>query len=152
MTNLKSPRSWEMVVLLSTGFIVLYFMRFSTSLLVQKMRGDLAWTEYEKGVFLSTFYFGYGCGKIPACFMAQKYGAKLMFGLSVLLPSLISIMIPMSSANFPLLVFLRILSGVFESACYPSCYVFYGKWIPNSEKTLMIAILMSSPVLVRIIS
>jgi len=62
---------------------------------------DIAWSDYQKGLILSSFYWGcvkfltmicydlifrfdisrYAFGMIPAAKVAQKYGAKYMFGL-----------------------------------------------------------------------
>ena len=37
------------------------------------MRDELGWTDSQKGLVLSSFYWGYASGQIPASFYAQVY-------------------------------------------------------------------------------
>ncbi len=108
------------------------------------MRDELHWTEYEKGLVLSAFYWGYALGQIPSSRLAHVMGAKFLFGLSVLIPSIITLLVPVACrTSFPLALFTRAILGLFESACFPCVFHFYVKWIPNSEKTLLITLINS---------
>ena len=39
------------------------------------------WNDSQKGLILSSFYWGYTIGQMPSARLAQIFGAKKMFGL-----------------------------------------------------------------------
>jgi hypothetical protein len=83
-----------------SGICVVYTLRVNISVAAPKMKDDLGWSEYEKGLvlvsidrflvhtasltfcvaFQSAFYWGYSLGQIPASWIIQRYGAKWIFG------------------------------------------------------------------------
>eukprot|EP01041_Mallomonas_annulata_P012105 gene12105-25395_t len=140
----ESRRSWEMIAMLCSGIVIVYCLRVNMSVAAQRMRDDLNWSETEKGLVLSSFYWGYAIGQIPASQFAQYYGAKWLFGASVLIPSLLTLLVPAACRHsFKLALVIRALIGFAESASFPACYYFFPRWIPNNEKTIMIATFMS---------
>lgn len=81
---------------------------------------------------------------MPASRFAQDYGAKLIFGLSIAIPSLLTLLVPMAcrqSLGTALLI--RVLIGFFESASFPALYHFFPIWVPTAEKTFMIPFIAS---------
>lgn len=77
--------------------------------------------------------------QIPASRLAQIYGAKTLFGLSVLFPSILTLFVPMAGRHsFSAVVILRTILGLVESASFPSMYHLFPRWIPKQEKTIMI--------------
>lgn len=64
-----------------SGILISYLLRVNISVAAQDMRDELHWTESQKGFVLSSFYWGYAVGQIPASRVAQRYGAKWTFGL-----------------------------------------------------------------------
>lgn len=162
-------RRWEMAWMLFSGVTVMFMLRVNMSVAAPKMRDDLGWTEYEKGLVLvslsshshnvsrvsfclspclftkqSAFYWGYSIGQIPASHLVQQYGGKWIFGLSILCPSLLTFLVPLAAhSSLPLLLFLRALIGFFESATYPAIFYYFPLWVPTEEKTLMIPAIVS---------
>ena len=134
----------EMVCLMLSGIIVVYTLRVNMSVAAPSMREELGWTETEKGVVLSAFYWGYALGQIPASRLAYTYGAKWMFGLSVLIPSLLTILVPLASRHsYEGALIIRALIGFFESASFPAIFHFFQSWIPLEENTVLIPITYS---------
>lgn len=141
-----------MILLLSSGILICYTLRVNISVAAQKMRDDLGWTENQKGSVLSAFYVGYACGQIPAARWAQVYGARRMFGLSILIPSILTLLVPLAcKQSFVFALLIRSILGLFESSCFPAVYSFFPKWIPLKEKTIMVATTMSGIYLGEII-
>eukprot|EP01031_Cornospumella_fuschlensis_P048333 gene48333-59192_t len=137
-TPLLSKR-WEMVLLLFSGVLVVYTLRVNISVAAQDMRDELNWSEGEKGLVLSSFYWGYALGQIPSSRFVQMYGAKWIFGLSILVPSILTLFVPLACrGSFGLALFIRALIGLCESASFPAVFHFFPIWIPIKEKTLMI--------------
>lgn len=131
-------------MLLFSGVCVLYILRVNMSVAAVKMKDDLGWTESQKGLVLSAFYWGYAIGQLPASRLGQYYGAKWLFGLSVLIPSILSLLVPVASrSSFGMALFIRVLIGFFESAGFPSAFHFFPTWLPLAEKTFLIPFIVS---------
>lgn len=146
------------------GITIVYTLRVNMSVAAPKMRDDLHWSEDEKGYVLSSFYWGYAAGQIPAVLYAKKYGARGLFGLSVLITSILTILMPLAANtslgrdwSMPLFLwninascsfvgwalFLRMMIGFFESASFPAVFYFLPFWVPKDEKTIMIPCILS---------
>ena len=81
---------------------------------------------------------------LSSAFSTHWFGAKWLFGLSILLPALLSLIFPAAiKYSYGLGLFVRALIGLAASAAFPSCYYFYKSWIPKSEKTAMISTIMA---------
>lgn len=103
------------------------------------MKDELNWSEKEKGYVLSSFYWGYACGQLPSSLFAQRFGAKHIFGLSVLVPSVLTLLVPLAcKSSFAGALLLRALIGFSESASFPCLFHFFPHWVPGAEKTSMI--------------
>eukprot|EP01036_Dinobryon_divergens_P026695 gene26696-35372_t len=114
------------------------------SVAVKAIAEDLGWSIDQKGLILSSFYWGYTIGQIPAAKFAQLYGHKHIFGMSILLPSILTLFIPAACRfSFPLALFLRSIIGLLESACFPSAYFFFPHWIPFDERTILVPFVLS---------
>jgi len=141
-----------MATLLLSGIAIVYTLRVNMSVAAQKMRDDLDWSEADKGLVLSSFYWGYTVGQIPASMIAQTYGAKWLFGLSVAIPSLLTLLVPLACRHsFGMALFIRVIIGFFESATFPAVYHFFPIWVPISEKTFMIPYIASGMYLGEIV-
>ncbi|RYG99618.1 MFS transporter [archaeon] len=138
------PKRWEMALLLFTGVLVVYTLRVNISVAAEDMKDDLNWSEAEKGLVLSSFYWGYALGQVPASRLVQIYGAKWIFGFSILVPSVLTIFVPMACrGSFGLGLFIRALIGFCESASFPAVFHFFPQWVPIKEKTFMIPAIIS---------
>jgi MFS family permease len=89
---------------------------------------------------------------MPASRFADDYGAKLIFGLSIAIPSLLTLLVPLACRHsFGMALLIRVLIGFFESASFPALYHFFPIWIPTAEKTFMIPFIVSGLYLGEII-
>lgn len=137
-----------MVLLLASGTMVQYCLRVVISSAISRMKDDFDWSESQKSYVLSSFYWGYAIGQIPISRYIQYHEAKIVFGLSVLISSLLSMLMPLAcNTNFALTLLLRSLIGLFESATFPCIYHFFPSWIPLNEKTIMVASILTGPYL-----
>lgn len=138
------PRRWQMVFMLVSGIAIAYTMRVNISVAAVEMESSLGWDESDKGLIFSSFYVGYAIGQIPSAFMTHWYGAKYLFGLSILLCSFFTLWFPfIIKQSYVLGWFWRMLTGLAASATFPSCYYFYKSWIPIPEKTIMVSTILS---------
>ena len=97
------------------------------------MQITFPWDESQKGNILSSFFWLYMVFAIPFGQSAQKFGSKLILGLSMGLASVFTLLIPVAGILVPRYAFqtilsLRILNGVAQvnfSVCYFSVKVFW---------------------------
>ena len=67
------------------------------------------------GILLSSFYYGYLFTQIPGGWLAYKYGGKRVFGLSLLITSVLTLITPVvTRKSIYLLIAVRILRGLAE--------------------------------------
>lgn len=134
-------KRWQTIFFLSSGVVVNYCLRVNISVAVQDMKDELGWTEYEKGLVLSAFYWGYATGQIPATLIATKYGAKYTFAFAILGSSIVTLFVPIAATtSYGLVLLARAFVGLCSAFLFPSAYHFFPKWIPLAEKTIMVAV------------
>eukprot|EP01038_Epipyxis_sp_PR26KG_P017929 gene17929-25086_t len=92
MSSYRISKRYELIALLFTGLTILHTLRVNMSVAAQRMRDDFDWSEAQKGIVLSSFYWGFAAGLLPSSKLAQIYGAKWIFGLSVLIPSALTML------------------------------------------------------------
>lgn len=110
------------------------------SVAVSEIAEDRNWSDSDKGLALSAFYWGYALGQIPGGRLANRYGAKNIFGLSVFIPSVLTLLVPIAiRTHFGLVLLLRALIGLTEAASFPCMYHFFGNWVAPREKTAMVS-------------
>jgi MFS family permease len=123
---------------------VSYMLRVNMSVAAVQMSIDLGWTEAQRGLVLSSFFWGYTLGQIPFILLAEKFGGKLTIGIAVIIPSILTLFQPTASKrSLGYAILLRALTGFFQAATFPSCFYFFPRWIPISERITMVAFVMS---------
>ena len=97
--------------------------------------GDFHWSTEEQGLLLGSFYYGYIISQIPGGYWAEKFGAKWVYGLGVLLPGILTILTPLAAYHsLTMIVALRVLEGLIAGATTPALYALMAKWFPANEK------------------
>lgn len=80
------------------------------------------WNEHQKGLLFGAFFWLNWVTQIHGGVWSQKYGAKLVFGLSNFLGSVICFVIPMAAyIDFKLMVAMRVLQGLITVRKYSNC-------------------------------
>lgn len=99
------------------------------------------WTDEEQMIIHSGFFYGYILTNIPGAVMAEKFGAKpvlLFAGLGSGICSLLFPFVAKISFNFAFLT--RVLLGIIQGPLFPSVYILYSQWLPDSERPKLLAI------------
>lgn len=76
--------------------------------------------------------------QIPGGWWASNRG-KMVFGLGVLAPALITAATPFVAHSLPLMVTARILTGLGEGVTYPAIHALMGRWAPHAERARMVS-------------
>ena len=67
------------------------------------------------GWVLSSFYYGYIITQVPGGYLADRFGGKHIFGIGILLTSLLTVLTPLAAElHIVALIVLRVLEGFFE--------------------------------------
>ena len=67
------------------------------------------------GWALGAFFYGYLVTQIPGGWLAERYGGKMVFGVGIVMTSILTLFTPLATqANFWLFVALRAAEGLFE--------------------------------------
>ena len=102
--------------------------------------GDIDWSPSLKGIVLSSFGYGYATTQIIGGRMAEKIGAKKIFGGGLLLTGLVTFLLPVAAkTSVYLFIFFRVLQGIFEGVTWPSLIALTARWIPPLERSSFMA-------------
>lgn len=70
------------------------------------------WNEYEVNLILGSFFWGYICTELPGGRLAEVIGTKRVFGYSMLVSSLITLLTPLAAKfGYVAIVALRVVLG-----------------------------------------
>jgi len=85
--------------------------------------------------------------QIPAGWLADRYGGKWLFGGSILISSVISLLSPVGArAHFGILLFLRVLLGMCEGFLFPAVHALVVRWsAPKYRSTVVAFIFLGLP-------
>lgn len=83
--------------------------------------------------------------------MAAKYGTKLIFGLSHLVTSIISTIIPIFCyLDYRWMVAFRVLQGFILGLALPAMHNLIGQWVPPNERSVFVTVYYGTSVGVAI--
>jgi len=90
---------------------------------------DLRLSEPEIGRILSAFYFSYAIFQVPAGWASDRFGARPMLTIYIVLWSLFTLTTGLA-AGFAGMLAARLLCGMAEAGAYPTAMAMIRKWIP----------------------
>lgn len=159
----KIPHRKYISVLAMIGLTINYVMRFSVSIIMTEMvkhqsvkidpdgchavepktpehhdhSNKLEWTEFQQGIALSSFFWGYILTLVPGGMIADHMGARRLLVLSSLLTSLFTLVSPLAIHEGGLWAFVvvRILLGLCQGCFYASLHTVVARWVPTQERS-----------------
>lgn len=100
----------------------------------------LDWDILDRGLVLSAFSYGYITTQVIGGRLAERFGIKVVYGMSIMGPGLLTLLSPVvAKASFTGFCVLRGLLGVLEGASFPSIFVMASRWAPPGEKNRFLA-------------
>jgi len=110
---------------------ILYLDRICMGEIVKSVsfNSELHLTKDQIGSILSSFFFAYALLQVPAGWASDRFGARPMLTLYIVLWSLFTMMTGFMS-SFGGLLIARLLCGVSEAGAYPTSMALIRKWIP----------------------
>jgi sugar phosphate permease len=83
----------------------------------------------QTGAILSAFFFSYALCQMPAGWLSDRFGARRMLPLYIVIWSLCTILTGLAT-GFALLITARILFGMAQAGCYPTASSLIKRWVP----------------------
>ncbi len=134
------PYRFKVVFLSFLAVSICYIDRVNISVAIIPMQEQFGWSEFQVGIILGSFYFGYMITLIIGGYLADKYGGKKVLGYGLLIWSFFTIITPFFAySGIWWLILIRILMGLGEGITFPSWHSIYARWIPFKERTRAVA-------------
>jgi ACS family glucarate transporter-like MFS transporter len=120
------------MVLLS---MILYIDRSVISTVKDELRDDLGFSDFQIGMVFSIFAFAYALGQTPGGYLADRYGARKILTLVILIWSVFTSLTGVVRSFFAMLG-VRFLFGLGEAGAYPAMARGIFSWLPKRERGL----------------
>lgn len=85
-------------------------------------------SDEQTGFILSAFFFSYALCQMPAGWLSDRFGARLMLPLYIIVWSLCTILTGLAT-GFVLLITARLLFGIAQAGCYPTASSLIKRWV-----------------------
>ena len=110
---------------------ILYLDRICMGEIVKSLsfHKDLGLTKEQTGRILGSFFFAYALFQVPAGWASDRFGARPMLTIYIVLWSLFTVMTGLAT-GFAGLLAARLLCGMAEAGAYPTAMAMIRKWIP----------------------
>lgn len=131
--SLLATTRWRMVLLLFLLYTVNCIDRMSLSVGMPSIVREFHLTATLQGLILSAFFWTYSTFQIPAGWAADRYGARRMIGISVVLWGGFQCLAGFAVNGMTLLL-TRIGLGVFEAPYMPAATKLSAAWLPPTER------------------
>jgi ACS family sodium-dependent inorganic phosphate cotransporter len=129
------PKRYVVAGMCFLATFICYIDRVNISVAIIPMAEEFGWSATTKGFVLSSFFIGYLAAMVPAGWLANRYGGKLLLGVALIGWSIFTFLTPVAAGlSFAALIATRVLMGVGEAASFPAVYNLLARWFPKAEK------------------
>ena len=131
--RLPTRRRWFMLSLLLIATIINYIDRVNISIAAPFMAKDLGLDKIEMGLVFSAFAWTYALALVPAGFVADRFGSRLTYGVSLISWSTVTVCQGFAT-GFASLFGLRLAVGAMEAPAFPANSRAVTVWFPARER------------------
>lgn len=149
-------RRYLVVLMAFFGFFNVYSLRVNLSVAIVSMteiknitlgNGTIIqeqafnWTSTQKGLILSSFFYGYITTQLIGGVIAAKIGGNRIFGIGIGMTAILTLLTPVAAkTHLYVLLAIRVIEGVFEGVTFPSIHSVWSRWAPPLERSRMASI------------
>ncbi len=119
--------------LLTLMACLLYLDRYAVGIASEAMRADLKMTQTQMSWFLSAFFWSYALSQVPAGWLSDQFGPRVMLTAYILGWSLFTGLMGITT-TVALVLLLRFLFGAAQAGAYPVCSGMIRSWFPISQR------------------
>ncbi len=137
MTTPEKPTGIRhgMIAITTLVALMLYLDRVCLSIVGSSIKADLGFSEIQFARLLSAFFWAYAFCQIPAGWIGDRYGPRVVLACYLFFWSLCTGLMGMVS-GFTAFLLLRLGCGLFEAGAYPLANGIVRRWIPLSGRGL----------------
>ncbi|MEZ6128425.1 MAG: MFS transporter [Planctomycetaceae bacterium] len=92
-------------------------------------KAELNLDARQTGWILSAFFFSYALAQVPAGWLSDRFGARTMLPVYIVLWSLCTALTGLAS-GFAMLIVARLIFGLAQAGCYPTASSLIRRWTP----------------------
>jgi ACS family D-galactonate transporter-like MFS transporter len=133
--RLPTRRRWFMLSLLLIATIINYVDRVNISIAAPFMAKDLGLDKVQMGLVFSAFAWTYAFALVPAGFIADRFGSRFTYGVSLISWSAVTVCQGLAG-GFASLFGLRLAVGALEAPAFPANSRAVTVWFPARERGL----------------
>jgi MFS transporter, ACS family, D-galactonate transporter len=126
------PKRVDIALLSFIALVIAYCDRVNISVAAPSMMREYGWDTAGIGWVLSGFFTGYALMMIPAGMLADRFGPKRVFAVSMAWWSVLTALTPLPR-SLGALATMRVLMGAGESGTFPSMNGILVRWFPRQE-------------------
>lgn len=121
---------YQIILATTLAAVMLYLDRVCIAEIAKldEFRESLGLTETQTGSIMSAFFFTYALSQVPAGWLSDRFGARLMLPLYICVWSLCTLATGLATGFAMFLVF-RLLFGIAQAGCYPTAGSLIRRWI-----------------------
>ncbi len=150
-TNDVTKKSRNVILaLLFLGWSLGNLDRYIMNYAVVSITGDLQLDASSTGIILSAFFLGYAIMQIPGGWLADKFGAKRILLMAVIMWSIFTGLTAIAWSLTAMIV-IRFLFGIGEGGFQPSSSKIIATIFPKEERGRAMSIMLSSGGIVSLI-
>ena len=112
---------------------LLYLDRFAVGIASEYIREDLRMTQTQMSWFLSAFFWSYALSQVPAGWLSDRFGPRLMLTIYILAWSAFTGLLGMAASVW-LVLHLRLYMGAAQAGAFPVCGGLIRAWFPISQR------------------
>ena len=113
--------------------VLLYIDRLSFSVAEPYIRQDLGLTKIQTGYCIGAFFWFYALGQMPAGWLTDRFGPRIMLPMYILVWSFFTAMIGMVT-GLAMLLAMRGAFGLGQAGAFPTGSNLVGRWIPAAGR------------------
>ena len=112
---------------------LLYLDRFAVGIASEYIREDLRMTQTQMSWFLSAFFWSYALSQVPAGWLSDRFGQRLMLTVYILTWSAFTGLLGLAASVW-LVLHLRLYCGIAQAGAFPVCSGLIRNWFPISQR------------------
>ncbi len=129
---------YSMLAAVFITVVINYMDRTNISVAGSLIGKEFHLDSVHTGTIFSAFSFTYATLQIPGGLLADRFGARVLYSVMLILWSLATIAMGFA-IGFTLIILLRVLIGAFEAPSYPINNRIVTSWFPENERAGAIA-------------
>ncbi|MEG1310568.1 MAG: MFS transporter [Romboutsia sp.] len=127
-----SKTKWSVWGILTLSFVLVLFLRMSTAVISDNLSSELGFNSVQVSNIASFTLYAYAFMQIPAGLLIDKYGARKVSSIGIIIASIGSILFSIMQ-NISIAYISRIMVGAGTSVILLSIFKIQGSWFKQEE-------------------